>query len=126
MNMTTYTNKSLNTQSFKKVIDYAIRLAIAAILAGMVALPAVAQDKTLTLDEAIKLGIQNSKVLKLSQSKIDEAISQFNQAKDQALPTGKANFGYSRAQIPANHLQLGPDNAFNHPKDANAYLGTVS
>ncbi|MFB9841077.1 TolC family protein [Mucilaginibacter ginsenosidivorans] len=124
--MTTHINKPLNTRSFKTMIDYAIRLAIAAILAAMVALPAVAQDKTLTLDEAIKLGIQNSKVLKLSQSKIDEAISQYNQAKDQVLPTGKASFGYSRAEIPANHLQLGPDNAFNLPKDANAYLGTVS
>jgi len=85
-----------------------------------------AQDKTLTLDEAIKLGIQNSKVLKLSQSKIDQAVSQYNQAKDSALPGGKASFGYNRAEIPANKLDFGPNSSFNLPKNADAYLGIVT
>ncbi|MBK0380148.1 TolC family protein [Mucilaginibacter sp. SD-g] len=88
--------------------------------------PATAQEKTITLDEAITLGLQNSKVLKLSQAKVDQAISQYNQAKDSALPSGKASYGYNRAQIPANHLSLGPDESFNLPKSADAYLGTVS
>lgn len=87
---------------------------------------ASAQDKTLTLDEAIKLGIQNSKVLKLSQSKIDRAVSQYNQAKDRVLPTGSASFAYNRAEIPANMLSLGPKSSFNLPTSANAYLGIVS
>lgn len=84
-----------------------------------------AQDRTLTLDEAIKLGIANSKTLKLSQAKIDQAISQYNQAKDRVLPTGSASLTYDRAQIPANHLAFGPS-SFDLPTGANAYLGIVS
>src|SRR6185312_5937210 len=70
--------------------------------------------------------IQNSKVLKLSQSKIDQAVSKYNQAKDEVLPGGKASFGYNRAEIPANMLKLGPDQKVNLPSSANAYLGIVS
>jgi outer membrane protein len=86
---------------------------------------ASAQDKTITLNEAIKLGLQNSKVLKLSQSKIDEAVSQYNQANDRSLPSGSASFGYNRAEIPANVLDLGPTK-FALPKNDNAYLGILS
>ncbi|HEX3385853.1 MAG TPA: TolC family protein, partial [Mucilaginibacter sp.] len=82
------------------MIDYLIRLAVAVGIAAMMAVPSFAQDRTLTLDEAIKLGVQNSKVLKLSQSKIDQAVSQYNQAKDLVLPNGKASFAYNRAEIP--------------------------
>ncbi|PAW93052.1 transporter [Mucilaginibacter sp. MD40] len=84
-----------------------------------------AQDRAITLDEALKLGIANSKVLKLSQSRIDQAVSQYEQAKDRSLPTGKASFGYNRAQIPANSLKLGQE-TLNLPTSANAWLGTVS
>src|SRR5665213_943022 len=86
---------------------------------------ASAQDRTITLNDAIKLGIQNSKVLKLSQSKIDEAVSQYNQAKDRSLPSGSASFGYNRAEIPANVLDLG-STKFALPKNDNAYLGILS
>ncbi|HTD41799.1 MAG TPA: TolC family protein [Mucilaginibacter sp.] len=103
------------------------RFAIALMVPGlMLSSTASAQDRTLTLDEAIKLGIQNSKVLKLSQSKIDQAISKYNQAKDEVLPTGSASLGYNRAEIPANHLSLGPKASFNLPSSADAYLGIVS
>ncbi|HTE00511.1 MAG TPA: TolC family protein [Mucilaginibacter sp.] len=103
------------------------RFAIAMMVPGLLMITAAqAQDKTLTLDEAIKLGIQNSKTLKLSQSKIDQAVSQYNQAKDSALPTGKASVAYNRAEIPANKLEFGPDSHFNLPKSADAYLGIVS
>ncbi|TSD64927.1 TolC family protein [Inquilinus sp. KBS0705] len=84
-----------------------------------------AQDRAITLDEALKLGLDNSKTLKLSQSKIDQAVSQYNQAKDQALPTGSASLGYNRAQIPANKLNVGQE-ALTLPTSANAYLGTIS
>ena len=102
-----------------------IRLAIATAIAAMVALPSLAQDRTLTLDEAIKLGIQNSKTLKLSQSKIDQAVSQYNQTKDRVLPSGSASFAYNRAQIPANYLAFGK-NSIHLPSSANAYLGIAS
>lgn len=84
-----------------------------------------AQDRTLTLDEAVKLGLANSKTLKYSQSKIDRAVSQYNQAKDRALPTGSVSYLYSRAQIPANSLSFGPA-SFTLPKSANANLGIAS
>ncbi|MEX8547722.1 MAG: TolC family protein [Mucilaginibacter sp.] len=84
-----------------------------------------AQDRTLTLDEAVKLGLANSKTLKYSQSKIDQAVSQYNQAKDRALPTGSVSYMYSRAQIPANTLAFGPS-SFSLPKSANANLGIAS
>jgi outer membrane protein len=126
MNMITQQNKPQHTRPFKTMVDYVLRLIVASVIAGMIALPAFAQDRTLTLDEAVKLGIQNSKTLKLSQSKIDQAVSQYNQAKDGVLPTGKASFTYDRAQIPANYLSLGPKESFNLPSGANAWLGIVS
>jgi outer membrane protein len=98
----------------------------AALIAVLVMIqPACAQDRTLTLDEAVGLGIQNSKTLKLSQAKIDQAISQYNQAKDNALPSGKTSFTYDRAQIPANAVGLG-QTTFYLPKQANAYIGNAS
>ncbi|MCO5935594.1 TolC family protein [Mucilaginibacter sp. RB4R14] len=95
------------------------------LLALLITNPAAAQDKSLTLEEALKLGIENSKVLKLSQSRIDQAVSQYQQAKDRSLPTGKASFGYNRAQIPANKLNFGEETLVL-PTSANAYLGTLS
>jgi outer membrane protein len=124
--MITQINKPLNKKPFKKMVQALFRFAIAAMVPGLIMISsAYAQDRTLNLDEAVKLGIQNSKVLKLSQSKIDQAVSQYNQAKDRALPTGNASFAYNRAEIPANHLELGPT-SFNLPKNADAYLGIVT
>lgn len=124
--MITQINKQLNQQPFKKMVQTFYRFAIALLVPGLMITSAHAQDKTLTLDEAVKLGIQNSKVLKLSQSKIDQAVSKYNQAKDEALPSGKASFGYNRAEIPANKLDFGPKSSFGLPKNADAYLGIVS
>src|ERR1700732_639054 len=112
MNMITQINNPLN-HPFKKMVKAFYRFAIAITVPGlMLSSTASAQDRTLTLDEAVKLGIQNSKVLKLSQAKIDQAVSKYNQAKDEVLPTGSASFGYNRAEIPANHLSLGPKQSF--------------
>ena len=125
MNMITQISNPLN-HPFKKMVKPLYRFAIAIMVPGlMLSATASAQDRTLTLDEAIKLGIQNSKVLKLSQSKIDQAVSKYKQAKDEVLPTGSASYAYNRAQIPANHLALG-ESSFNLPTSANAYLGIVS
>ena len=85
----------------------------------------MAQDRAITLNEAIKLGQDNSKVLRLSQSKIDEAVSQYNQAKDLSKPTGSVSFGYDRAEIPANKLDFG-SLSLPLPKNDNAYLGILS
>ena len=69
----------------------------------------MAQRKTLTLEEAIQLGIQNSRQLKLSQSKIDQAVSQFEKSKDLALPSAKVSGGYSQALMLANKLSIPGD-----------------
>ncbi|MBC7398459.1 MAG: TolC family protein [Mucilaginibacter sp.] len=92
---------------------------------SLVANKAHAQDKNLKLEEAVQLGLANSKVLKLSQSKIDQAISQYNQTKDKALPTGNVSFAYNRAEIPYNTLAFGSSD-IHLPKNANAFLGIAS
>ena len=106
-----------------KIPLLAILLSI--LLMSLVSKRAAAQDRTITLSEAIKLGLDNSKTLKLSQSKIDEAISQYNQAKDRSLPTGSLSFAYNRAEIPANTLAFGSSD-IHLPKGADAYLGIAS
>jgi outer membrane protein len=68
-----------------------------ALALAAVTLTANAQTKQLSLDEAVQLGIQNSKQLKLSQNKIDQATSQFKQTQDAVKPTIKVSAGYSHA-----------------------------
>ncbi len=87
-----------------------------------------AQDvKKRSLQEAINLGLQNSKSIKLSQAKIDEAISQYNQVKDRALPTGSASFAYNHAEIPTSTFNIGGStNSIHLPARAEAFIGTFS
>jgi len=118
----------MNTQiniSHKQLFKLSLVGLIAALLLIAFTSNANAQDRTLTLKEAIDLGLQNSKTLKLSQAKIDEAVSQYNQAKDRALPTGSVSYTYDRAQIPYNNLSFGKE-SIDLPKSANAYLGILS
>ncbi|MXV49624.1 TolC family protein [Pedobacter sp. HMF7647] len=85
-----------------------------------------AQEKRqISLNEAVQLGIENSKQLKLSRAKVDEAITQYEQAKDAALPTGKVSYAYNHAEIPENKLTAGPT-TIELPKRADAWLGTFS
>src|ERR1700753_203996 len=56
-----------------------------------------AQPKTLNLDEAVQLGIQNSKQLKRNQYKIAEAVARLDQAKDDRLPSASVSFQYLHA-----------------------------
>ncbi len=86
-----------------------------------------AQDvKKLSLPEAIALGISNSKNLKLSQSKIDEAVSRLAIVKDNALPSASASFLYNHAEIPTNTLIIGGGNPIHLPKRADAFVGTAA
>jgi outer membrane protein len=118
--------KITNNNLFKNAATAFTRFVAPAIILGMLSVStASAQDRAITLNEAIKLGQQNSKVLKLSQAKIDEAVSEYNQAKDGGKLNGKASYGYDRAEIPANKLQFGKT-TFALPTSADAYLGTIS
>lgn len=124
MKMTTKYHKTHN-YLFAKGTAVLKRYLPTVLLTLTTAATTLAQDRTITLQEAIKLGQDNSKMLKLSQVKVDEAISQYNQAKDRVLPTGNASFTYDRAEIPAHTLNFGPS-TIGLPSGANAWLGIAS
>ena len=87
-----------------------------------------AQPRTLTLDEAVQLGIQNSKHLKLSQEKIEEAGTRLAQAKDAYLPNATVNFQYLHALMLSRLIEIPgvTKEPIKLPFDFPAYVGTVS
>jgi outer membrane protein len=107
------------------MIPRSIRLVLAASL-----IPAAlfAQStKELNINQAIELGIANSKNLKLSQNKIDQAVAQLEVVKDNVLPTANASFMYNHAEIPTTTFTLpGSESSFHLPKRADAFVGTAA
>lgn len=92
---------------------------------------AEAQTRTISLEEAVSLGVANSKQLKLAQNKIDQAVSQLEQAKDETLPTAKVSAGYSHALMLQRSFALpssdGSDpKAMKFPFDNTLYQATLS
>src|SRR6202012_1734518 len=87
-----------------------------------------AQPRTLSLDEAVQLGLQNSKQLKRQQFKINEALSKLAQAKDAALPDMKVNFQYLHALMLSRVISIPgvTTTPLKLPFDFPAYLGTLS
>ena len=89
-----------------------------------------AQTKTLTLEEAVQLGVQNSKQLKLSQSEIDQALSKLERTKDAALPSAKVSVGYEHALMLSQTLKIPGDTAksgtIKLPFDNPLYQATLS
>ncbi len=70
---------------------------------------AIAQDKRpLTLKEAIDLSIKNSKALKNSQARIEEATASLKEAVERKLPDVKASGSYLRLNTPTVDLKLKP------------------
>src|ERR671928_1604740 len=68
---------------------------------------ALAQEKrTLTLKEAIDLSIKNSKQLKGSQAKIEEATAALREAVERKLPDVNASGSYMRLNTPTVNLKL--------------------
>jgi len=86
------------------------------------------QTRTLTLDEAVQLGIQNSKQLKRSQYKIDEALTRVEQAKDARLPSAKVSFQYLHALMLSRVIQIPglTKDPVKLPFAFPAYMGTLS
>ena len=67
------------------------------IVFSLLAATAAAQPhQQLTLEEAIKLGLENSKALKISGSKVDAAQAKYHLALDAALPAVIASASYQR------------------------------
>lgn len=90
-----------------------------------------AQNRSLSLQEAVELGLQNSKQLKLSQHKIDQAVSEVNQAHDAVLPSAKVSAGYSHALLLSRNITLpssdgGDPKTLKLPFDNTLYQATLS
>src|ERR1700752_5155633 len=113
--MTTLNNPPKHPSKLKTALKFAASFLTLFLLSVMLA---NAQDRTITLDEALKLGVESSNRVKLSKAKIDQAMSQYEQAKDAVKPTGKAGLTYDRAEIPANQLDFG-SSKINLPTGAN-------
>jgi outer membrane protein len=75
-----------------------MKLRIKILAAGLflLSIKASAQEKTISLNDAINLSLQNSKQLKISQAKIDEANAQLKQAEQKKLPDVNVITAYSR------------------------------
>lgn len=99
------------------------------ILLGLEPIGASAQaPRVITVEEAVKLGIENSKVLKVSQSRIEEAVARFNQTKDQALPSASASYGYNHANFLSRKFEMpgSTEDPLELPSKADAFIGTLS
>lgn len=85
------------------------------------------ESQKLTIRQAVELGLKNSKLLKLSQSRIDEAVSRYNQVSDNALPTASVSYVYNHAEIPTSSFKVTEkSDALHLPSRADAFLGTFS
>ncbi|MFP3599868.1 TolC family protein, partial [Chryseobacterium sp. SIMBA_029] len=60
------------------------------------------EKKNLSLDEAVQLGIQNSKNLKIDAAKIEEATADLLEAKNRQLPELKVSGSYMYLPIKPN------------------------
>lgn len=87
------------------------------------------QNVKLTLQEAIKTGLQNSKNLKLAKAKVDQANAKYDQAVDATIPSLKISGGYIRQsdidpvafQFPGN-----PEPVVLLPNIPNTYNGKAT
>ncbi|WP_447950836.1 TolC family protein [Chryseobacterium koreense] len=101
---------------------------ITAMFLGAAALFHAQEKRLLTLEEAVSLGIQNSKNLKIDQAKIQEATANYLEAKNNRLPSLKASAS-ALALANANvDLKILPpsQNGGNGPKANSAFLGQIS
>jgi outer membrane protein len=91
-------------------------------------LMADAQPGKLSLEEAVQLGLQNSKELKRQQYKIDEGLARLAQAKDAQLPSMKVSFQYLHALMLSQLVSIPgvTKEPIKLPFDFPAYLGTLS
>jgi len=104
------------------------KLVVALCLFLLAAQTLPAQNRTLSLEEAVQLGIQNSKELKRSQYKINEALSRLDQAKDARLPSAKVSFQYLHALMLSRLISIPgvTKDPIKLPFDFPAYMGTLS
>ncbi|HVS97628.1 MAG TPA: TolC family protein [Puia sp.] len=87
-----------------------------------------AQPRTLGLEEAVQLGVHNSKQLKRSQNRIDEALARLDQVKDDALPSARVSLQYLHALMLSRMISIPgvTKDPVRIPFDFPAYMGTLS
>lgn len=84
------------------------------------------EKKSLTLDEAVRLGILNSKNLKIDEAKIEQSTANYLEAKNKKLPSLSASAS-ALALANANvDLKVVPASGGNSPKANSAFFGNVS
>jgi outer membrane protein TolC len=98
-----------------------IRTIIAAILLVAPVSFATAQStRNITLNEAIRIGLQNSKQLKLSDAKVREATYQLRDARGRMLPDLSVSGSYLRVAQPTIDLKLKTGSQTNGEQSSNA------
>jgi outer membrane protein len=104
------------------------------IIFSLFSLQMTAQEKkTLSLNEAIDLGLQNSKQLKINKAKIEEATAAAKEATEKRLPDAKASASYLRLNAANVELKTknnnggsGSPNPVEQPKISQALYGLVN
>lgn len=97
----------------------------AALFSGSAILSAQ-ETRKLTLDEAVQMGIQNSKNLKIDEAKVKEATANYLEAKNNQLPSLKVS-GSALALANANvDLKIAPKTGGSSPKANSAFFGNIS
>jgi outer membrane protein len=109
------------------------KMKIGLLFFSLLTMTASAQEKkTLTLKEAIELGLKNSKELKSSQAKIDEATAALKEAVQKKLPDASASASYLRLNSANIDLKSndnssgGTGNTNETPKVNQAIYGLVN
>lgn len=85
------------------------------------------EKKMLTLDEAVRMGIENSKSLKIDEAKVEEATASYLEAKNRQLPDFKVSAS-ALALANANvDLKIMPKTAGGStPKASSAFFGNAN
>jgi len=102
------------------------------IIFSLISIQVIAQDKkTLGLNEAIDLSIQNSKQLKINQAKVEEASAAAKEAMERKLPDAKVSGSYLRLNSANVDLKTKSNNsgggtANEAPKVSQAIYGLVN
>jgi len=113
--------KPINGYLLKFLTGFALSLSLSSSYAQEI--------KVLSVDEAIQLGLENSKVLKLSQAKIDEAIARYKQTVEESLPKASASYAYNHANFLNSEFKLAGNSdskPIELPSSADAFIGTAS
>ncbi len=108
-----------------------VRLVFTCLVLTVFFTPSRAQDTSstlhLSLEDALKMGIRQSKILKLSQARVDAAAARVLETDDAKLPSARANLAYSEATLLSGPIHLpGSSHPLSLPALNPFYLGTVS